>query len=136
MTFILFPLLCAPLHVVHNLTFFLLCDLSPGLEEFEDKIDKIAGGADSGDGSWLGNLYKKFKGSFLDGNGMDDSDAAANMDNMDGLEPPILDETWGLDDVRTLYDSNSEFPYYFVTILESDYHFCFSFQGKKLCLSL
>ncbi len=77
-----------------------------GLEEFEDKIDKIAGGADSGEGSWLGSLYKKFKGSFLEGNGMDETaDAGVSMD---GMEPPILDETWGLDDVKTLFNSASE----------------------------
>ena len=41
-----------------------------GLEEFEDKIDKIAGGAEGSETSWIGNLYKKFKGSFLgDDNG-------------------------------------------------------------------
>ena len=47
-------------------------------------------------------LSRSNQGSFLDGNGLDD-DASA----MDGLEPPILDETWGLDDVRHLYNNNN-----------------------------
>lgn len=73
------------------------------MEEFEDKIDKIAGGVEEANGeTWIGKLYNKFKGSFL---GDDDN----SLDNMDGLEPPILDETWGLDDVRKLYpDDKSE----------------------------
>lgn len=45
-------------------------------------------------------MYKKFKGSFL---GDDNS-----IDSMDGLEPPILDETWGLSDVKKIYDTDSE----------------------------
>ena len=77
---------------------------SPGLEEFEDKIDKIAGG-NADENSWIGNLYNKFKGSFLGNDAID-----ANTVEMDGLEPPVLDDKWGLGDVASLYDEkNSEY---------------------------
>jgi len=76
----------------------------PGLEEFEDKIDKIASNGDNGDGSWLGNLYKKFKGSF----GNNDLDALNSVNDLDGLEPPVLDETWGLSDIKKLYQNSKK----------------------------
>jgi len=60
-----------------------------GLEEFEEKIDKIAEGADGGDDSWISKIYNQF--SFFN-----DVDNTLTDENMDGIEPPILDETWGL----------------------------------------
>ena len=67
--------------------------INSGLEEFEEKIDKIAEGEDDGENSWISKIYNQFS-FFNDGeNSLDESD-------MDGLEPPLLDETWGLG-VRT-----------------------------------
>jgi len=60
-----------------------------GLEEFEEKIDKIAEGQDGGDDNWISKIYNQF--SFF--NEVDDQLTDADMD---GLEPPLLDETWGL----------------------------------------
>jgi len=63
--------------------------LGAGLEEFEEKIDKIAEGEDDGENSWISKIYNQFS-FFNDGqNSLEEND-------MDGLEPPILDETWGL----------------------------------------
>jgi len=60
-----------------------------GLEEFEEKIDRIAEGEESGDNSWISKIYNQF--SFFN-----DEDNSLAEEDMDGLEPPILDETWGL----------------------------------------
>jgi hypothetical protein len=59
------------------------------LEEFEEKIDKIAEGQDGGDDNWISKIYNQF--SFF--NEVDDQ---LSETDMDGLEPPLLDETWGL----------------------------------------
>jgi len=64
-----------------------------GLEEFEEKIDKIAEGEDDGENSWISKIYNQF--SFFN-----DGDNSLEENDMDGLEPPLLDETWGLG-VRT-----------------------------------
>jgi len=71
----------------------LLPIISIGLEEFEEKIDKIAEGEDDGENSWISKIYNQF--SFFN-----DGDNSLEENDMDGLEPPILDETWGLG-VRT-----------------------------------
>lgn len=60
-----------------------------GLEEFEEKIDKIAEGQDGGDDNWISKIYNQF--SFFN-----DVDNQLTEADMDGLEPPLLDETWGL----------------------------------------
>lgn len=61
-----------------------------GLEEFEEKIDRIADGKDTEDDSWISRIYNEFVGQYGDvDNELKDSD-------MDGLEPPLLDEKWGL----------------------------------------
>ena len=60
-----------------------------GLEEFEEKIDKIAEGQDSGDDNWISKIYNQF--SFFN-----DVDNSLSESDLDGIEPPILDETWGL----------------------------------------
>lgn len=74
-----------------------------GLEEFEDKVDKIANGQD--DNSWIGQLYQQFSSNFgIDGSKLDDDD----IGDKEGLEPPILDETWGLEDIHKLHESEEE----------------------------
>ena len=65
--------------------------LTSGLEEFEEKIDKIAEGEDDGESSWISKIYNQF--SFFND---DDVENSLDENNMDGLEPPLLDETWGL----------------------------------------
>jgi len=62
-----------------------------GLEDFENKIDKIASGDDKGENSWINDVYNKY------GNGTEDDDNEV-VPNVEGLEPPMLDETWGLID--------------------------------------
>ena len=62
-----------------------------GLEDFENKIDKIASGDDKGENSWINDVYNKY------GNGTEDDDNEV-VPNIEGLEPPMLDETWGLKD--------------------------------------
>jgi len=62
--------------------------ISLGLEEFEEKVDKIAEGQDTGD-SWISQIFNQF--SFLN-----DVDNQLTENDLDGIEPPILDETWGL----------------------------------------
>ena len=70
------------------------------MEEFEDKVDKIANGQD--DNSWIGQLYQQFSSNIgIDGSKIDDDD----IGDKDGLEPPILDETWGLEDIHKLHES-------------------------------
>ena len=59
------------------------------MEEFEEKIDRIADGEDSSNDSWISKIYNQF--SFFN-----DEDNSLAEEDMDGLEPPILDETWGL----------------------------------------
>merc|ERR1719430_13653 len=58
-----------------------------GLEEFEEKIDKIADGEDDGENSWISKIYNHF--SFFNG-----EDNSLSETDLDGLEPPLLDETW------------------------------------------
>ena len=67
--------------------------INSGLEEFEEKIDKIAEGEDDGENSWISKIYNQF--SFFN-----DGENSLGESDMDGLEPPLLDETWGLG-VRT-----------------------------------
>merc|ERR1719411_2517375 len=62
--------------------------LNLGLEEFEEKVDKIAEGQDTGD-SWISQIFNQF--AFLN-----DVDNQLTENDLDGIEPPILDETWGL----------------------------------------
>ena len=68
-------------------------NINSGLEEFEEKIDKIAEGEDDGENSWISKIYNQF--SFFN-----DGENSLEENDMDGLEPPLLDETWGLG-VRT-----------------------------------
>ena len=68
-------------------------EFQPGLEEFEEKVDRIAEGEDDGESSWISKIYNQF--SFFN-----DGENSLEENDMDGLEPPLLDETWGLG-VRT-----------------------------------
>ena len=63
--------------------------LLSGLEDFENKIDKIASGVDQDEDSWLNQIYNKFS---------EHGDITEGLEEVDGLEPPMLDETWGLKD--------------------------------------
>ena len=88
-----------------NLTLFIIV----GLEEFEDKVDKIANGQD--DESWIGQLYNQFSTNLgIDGGKIDDED----IGSMDGLEPPIIDEKWGLEDIRKLHEPEGNFNIQFL----------------------
>ena len=64
-------------------------EFQPGLEEFEEKVDRIAEGEDDGENSWISKIYNQF--SFFN-----DGENTLEENDMDGLEPPLLDETWGL----------------------------------------
>ena len=59
------------------------------MEEFEEKIDAIAEGEDDGESSWISKIYNQF--SFFN-----DGDNSLAESDMEGLEPPLLDTTWGL----------------------------------------
>lgn len=69
-----------------------------GLEEFENKVDQIAAGHE--ENSWISALYNKLSDNFINGND------GITEDQMDGMEPPILDETWGLEDISRLHQEN------------------------------
>ena len=63
------------------------------MEDFENKIDKLAsGGVDDDEHSWISTIYNEFNGN----NGSENTDEDFN--EIEGLEPPMLDETWGLKD--------------------------------------
>ena len=67
-------------------------------------MDKIANGQD--DESWIGQLYNQFSTNLgIDGGKIDDED----IGSMDGLEPPIIDEKWGLEDIRKLHEPEGNF---------------------------
>ena len=63
--------------------------MSLGIEEFEEKIDKIAEGDNNDEDDWITRIYNKFSG-------FNNVDNELNDQDMDGIEPPMLDETWGL----------------------------------------
>ena len=57
-----------------------------GLENFENKISQLVHNNEQTlKFPWIGNLIEKFEGIKLE-----------NFGHLDGFEPPILDETWGL----------------------------------------
>ena len=69
-----------------------------GLEDFENKIDKIASGTDNDENSWINKLYNKYNET------SEDNFELSN--DMEGLEPPMLDETWGLKDGEEKNETN------------------------------
>ena len=60
------------------------------MEDFENKIDSMAGNVDRDPDSWISKLYKTMK--------PEDpvSGDPFNGSLPEGLESPILDENWGL----------------------------------------
>ena len=73
------------------------------MEDFENKIDKLAGGVDNDEHSWISTIYNEFNG-----NGAENTDEDFN--EIEGLEPPMLDETWGLKDNTVGDDENATKP--------------------------
>jgi len=59
-----------------------------GLEEFEEKIDRISESKGTKD-SWLTKIFNQFSQKYEKDDPLIESD-------LDGIDPPILDETWGL----------------------------------------
>ena len=64
---------------------------SSGLDEFEEKIDKLAD--DKADSDWISQLYSKFSPGIHEN--------FVPEQNWDVPETPVLDTTWGLGRVRT-----------------------------------
>jgi len=60
--------------------------LFQGLEDFENKIDKLAEGETEEDNSWVGRLYREYKEQEDD-----DDENDENWMNGEGLEAPSLD---------------------------------------------
>eukprot|EP00096_Caligus_rogercresseyi_P009239 TRINITY_DN3102_c0_g1_i3.p1 TRINITY_DN3102_c0_g1~~TRINITY_DN3102_c0_g1_i3.p1 ORF type:complete len:229 (+),score=74.68 TRINITY_DN3102_c0_g1_i3:424-1110(+) len=56
-------------------------------------------GENQDDNSWIGSLYNKFKGAYSG----QDADAQ-DEHGLEGLEPPNLDETWGLADTNLFHE--------------------------------
>ena len=74
------------------------------MEDFENKIDKLAsGGVDDDEHSWISTIYNEFNG-----NGAE-NDIEEDFNEIEGLEPPMLDETWGLKDSSSV-DENATKP--------------------------
>ena len=65
--------------------------VSSGLDEFEEKIDKLADG--KADSDWISQLYSKFS--------PDIRENVVPEQDWDVPEPPVLDTTWGLGRVGT-----------------------------------
>jgi len=61
-----------------------------GLEEFEEKIERLTdnAGDEDAENSWISGLFNQFSSLY----GQD----TLTMEDIDGMEPPILDETWDL----------------------------------------
>ena len=57
----------------------------PGLDEFEEKVDKVADGQDDKD--WISQLYRHI---------VPDLNHNYVPEESDVPDPPILDTTWGL----------------------------------------
>merc|ERR1719297_412570 len=75
--------------MMHHLLHYFSPLMFSGLEEFEEKIDKIAEGQDSGEENWISRIYNQFSV-------FNDVDNKLAETDLEGIEPPILDETWGL----------------------------------------
>ena len=66
-----------------------------GLEEFQEKMENFGNGIlDENDSSWIGQMVKKFFRLRTDEDELGDP----NPEYDEGLEPPVLDLRWGLDD--------------------------------------
>ena len=61
-----------------------------GLEDFENSIDKISSGNGDDEPSWIQKIFYKYR-EYV--NPFEDDEVVLELD---GLEPPMLDETWGI----------------------------------------
>ena len=84
-----------------------------GLEEFENKVERIAQeGENSEDDSWLGRIYQQFKHLMKDEDGSE-----PDRYNVEGLEPPMFDDTWGLaDDFDVMMKNGKRSRFYKTTL--------------------
>ena len=62
-----------------------------GLEDFENKVDKVTKGTEGDENSWISQIFYKYGHAIFDIN--------EDLKSMEGLEPPMLDETWGFDKI-------------------------------------
>ena len=62
-----------------------------GLEDFENKVDKVTKGANHDETSWISQIFNKYGKEIVNVN--------EEFKTMEGLEPPMLDETWGLENI-------------------------------------
>ena len=66
-----------------------------GLEEFQEKIENFGNDIlEENDPSWIGQMVKKFFRLRSDEDELSDH----NPEYDEGLEPPVLDLKWGLND--------------------------------------
>ena len=81
-----------------NHVFFLFS----ALEDFENKIDSFAGSVDSDPDSWISKLYNTVSGASdqeqVDPDGTTEPGQRLRIESVEGLESPILEETWVISD--------------------------------------
>ena len=63
-----------------------------GLEDFENKVDKVTKGTEGDENSWISQIFYKYGHAIFDIN--------EDLKSMEGLEPPMLDETWSLENIE------------------------------------
>ena len=63
-----------------------------GLEDFENKVDKVTKGENNDETSWISQIFNKYGKAIVNVN--------KEFKTMEGLEPPMLDETWGLENIE------------------------------------
>ena len=63
-----------------------------GLEDFENKVDKVTKGEDNDETSWISQIFNKYSKAIVNVN--------KEFKTTEGLEPPMLDETWGLENIE------------------------------------
>ena len=72
------------------------------LEDFENKIESFTGNADKDPDSWISKLYKTMSGESdqhqVDPSRFYDLDQGQQFGAVEGLESPILDESWIVSD--------------------------------------
>lgn len=81
-------------------------------------MDRIAQeGENSEDDSWLGRIYQQFKHLMKDADGSEPEPY-----NVEGLEPPMFDDTWGLaDDFDVMMKNGKRLTFHKITIKKLDY---------------
>ena len=73
----------------------------PGLEDFENKVDKITKGENIDGTSWISQIFNKYGKTIVSMN--------KEFKTTEGLEPPMLDETWGLENIEANKESTLGF---------------------------